>query len=166
MGNKMTFDVDRKAVTEGDIVEIKWDCTGADRVELNIDNGYKASAIELPIAGSKRFRLNRSKGSTKLTVTVWKDGKHGSKSIKVRVSPLQTSRAETVDDNGRRVSGVSEWWTRMQLRVKQLPPDKRLALRASLIICASLLLGIFVPGLLQLGLLGLMVYLLFVVWKH
>ena len=86
MEKRMTFDVDRTSVTEGDIVEIKWDCTGADRVELKIDNGFKATVLLLDIVGSKRFRLHRSKGRTSLTITAWKDGKHGSKTLKIKMS--------------------------------------------------------------------------------
>ena len=162
----MTFDIDRTTVTEGDVVEVRWDCTGADRVELSIDNGYKASVLPLETAGTKRFRLNRSKGRTKLTITAWKGGKHGSKTLKVRVRELQTTRTETVDEQGRHVNSAKEWWQRTQPKWQAMPPEKRLASRIGLILAGVLLVGIVVPRLFLIGLLALMGYLIYVVCKR
>lgn len=161
----MTFDVDRTSVTEGDIVEIKWDCTGADRVELKIDNGFKATVLPLDITGSKRFRLHRSKGRTALTITAWKDGKHGSKTLKVRVKEMPTTHAETVDGQGHRVDGAKQWGTQMKQRLQALPPNKQLAVRAVAILAATLLVSLFIPRLFLLGITALVVYLLYVIWK-
>ena len=82
---------------------MRWDCTGADRVELKIDNGYKASVLNLEISGTKRFRLNRSKGRTALTITAWKDGKHGSKTLKVKVKEIPATQGASILD------GVINW---------------------------------------------------------
>ena len=161
----MTFDIDRTTVTEGDIVEVCWDCTGADRVELKIDNGYKASVLNLDITGSKRFRLNRSKGRTALTITTWKEGKHGSKTLKVRVKELPTTQPETIDSQGRTMGPLRQWWNQMQPRWKNLPADKRMAARVMLILAATLLVSTLLPVFLLFGTAGLMVYLLYVLWK-
>ena len=166
MSKKMTFEVDRTSVAEGDVVEVRWDCTGADRVELKIDNGYKASVLPLDISGSKRFRLNRSKGRTALTITAWKDGQHGSKTLKVRVTEIPTTHAETVDSQGRTVKAPQQWWQRMKQRIQALPSDKRTAFYAACILVATLLLTMLSPRLLLLGLLGLLGYLLYVVWRR
>lgn len=165
MEKRMTFNVDRTTVTEGDIVEVRWDCSGAERVELKIDNGYKATVLPLEICGSKRFRLHRSKGRTSLTITAWKDGKHGSKTIKVRVTDIPTTHAETVDNQGRKVSGIQQWWQQTKLRYQSLPSDKRVAANVTVIVAAMLLLTLLSPRLLMLGLLGLLFYLLYVLWK-
>ena len=166
MEKRMTFNVDRTSVTEGDVVEIKWDCTGADRVELKIDNGYKATVLPLDTSGSKRFRLHRSKGRTALTVTAWKDGKHGSKTVKVRVTDMPTTHAETVDSQGKRVGQASQWWQQTKQRFAALPPDKRMAARVLLILAAVMLVSIFLPRLFMLGILALTVYLVYVIWKR
>lgn len=160
----MTFDIDRTTVTEGDVVEITWDCTGADRVELKIDNGYKASVLPLDIVGTKRFRLNRSKGRTALTITAWKDEKHGSKTLKVKVTDIP--HAETVDDKGRTMNAPRQWWQQTRQRMKSLPPDKQLALRIVIILAVTLLLTMLMPRLLLVGLLVLLGYLLYTVWKR
>lgn len=161
----MTFNVDRTSVVEGDVVEIKWDCTGADRVELKIDNGYKATALPLDISGSKRFRLHRSKGRTALTITAWKDGKHGSKTVKVRVTEMPTTRAETVDSQGKRVGEASQRWQQTKQRFQSLPPDKRMATRVLLILAGVTLAGMLLPRLFLLGVLALEAYLVYVIWK-
>ena len=166
MEKRMTFDVDRTSVTEGDIVEIKWDCTGADRVELKIDNGFKATVLPLDIMGSKRFRLHRSKGRTSLTITAWKDGKHGSKTLKVRVKEIPTTHAETVDDKGHSMNNAKQWRQQMKQRLQTLPPDKRMALRVVWILAATLLASMFFPRLFLLGITALIVYLLYTIWKR
>lgn len=161
----MTFDVDRTSVTEGDIVEIKWDCTGADRVELKIDNGFKATVLPLDIVGSKRFRLHRSKGRTALTITAWKDGKHGSKTLKIRVKEIPTTHADTVDSQGHKVNDAQQWWQQTKQRFQALPPDKRMSVRVLIILAAVLLVSIAVPRLFLLGITALIVYLLYYIWK-
>ncbi len=166
MSKNMTFEVDRTTVTEGDIVEIKWDCTGADRVELTIDNGYKATVLPLDISGTKRFRLNRSKGRTALTITAWKGEQHGSKTLKVKVVEIPTTHAETVDSQEHTMNASQQWWQKMKQRTQMLPPEKRTAMRAASILAATLLLAMLSPRLLLLGLIALLGYLLYVVWKR
>lgn len=161
----MTFDIDRTTVTEGDVVEVRWNCTGADRVELKIDNGYKASILPLDISGTKRFRLNRSKGRTALTITAWKDGKHGSKTIRVRVREMATTHAETVDQKGRTMSPVRLWWQQTRLRLQAMPADKRIAMRTLTILAIILLISAFLPAIFGIGIIAVMLYLLYIIWK-
>lgn len=165
MEKKMTFDVDRTSVVEGEVVEITWDCTGADRVELKIDNGFKATVLPLETTGSKRFRLHRSKGRTALTITAWKEGKHGSKTLKVKVKEMPTTHAETVDSQGKRVNGAKQWGEQLKQRLQTLPPDKRMAVRVVTILAAVMLVSMFIPRLFLFGITALAVYLLYVIWK-
>lgn len=161
----MTFDIDRTTVTEGDIVEVTWDCTGADRVELNINNGFKSSIIPLEISGTKRFRLNRSKGRTALTITAWKNGKSGSKTLKVRVNEMPTTHAETVDSRGQTMGPLRQWWHKIQPRWQSLSAEKRMATRVLLLLAAILLITLFFPTLFFLGITALMIYLAYILWK-
>ena len=168
--DKMTFRVDRTRITEGDVVEVKWNCPMAESVELTIDNGFKASALPLEGAGTKRFRLNRSKGRTRLTLTARVEGKSYSKTLKVKVDSIPVTRAETVDSNGRRLSPVRQWltsllpkWQTARMRHRQtlaaMPPDRRLATRLLALLGGVLLVSSFFPRLLLLGILGLTIYL-------
>jgi hypothetical protein len=174
---KMTFTTDRTALDEGEIITVSWDCHEAERVELTIDNGYKATPIALDLAGSKRFRLNRSKGRTRLTVTAWVGGKSYSKTIKVRVRPMPTTHAETVDDSGRRVGQgprlterIGAWWRRRRAayneRMQALPPDKRLATRTVNLLCGAMLLMLLHPLLGLLGIVGVAGWLMWFIYRR
>ena len=164
---KMTFTTDRTSLIEGDIIEITWDCHEAERVELTIDNGYKATAIGLDLVGTKRFRLNRSRGKTKLTLTAWVNGKDYSQTIKVKVYEMPTVEAETVDEKGRPVGKASQWWQTYKQRIRTsynaMTPEKQLATRLLAIMGGILLVSLVWPGIIYFGFLGLLVYLVVVV---
>ncbi len=171
---KMTFTTDKRSVTEGDIIEVSWDCTGADSVELAIDNGYKSTTLSLPIDGSKRFRLHRSKGRTRLTITAHVAGKSYSKTIRVKVMEMPVTHAETVDSQGQPMGRLRQWfnlpkWQSWLSRYRQgrqaMSPEKRLASRILLILGLLLLLA-RVPALFFLGLLGLTGYLVWVLLRR
>lgn len=173
---KMTFTTDRTALIEGEIITVTWDCLDAERVELTIDNGYKATPIALENKGSKRFRLNRSKGRTRLTVTAWVGGKSYSKTIKVKVREMPTTRAESVDERGRRVGSkgrlterIGTWWRRQRAlykeRMEALPPDKRMATRIAVWLAAAVLLLSVLPIVGLLALVGIVIYLVVYIRK-
>lgn len=169
---KMTFKTDRTALVEGEVITVEWDCLEAERVELSIDNGFKASVVPLERKGTKRFRLNRSKGRTRLTITAWVNGKSYSKTIKVKVSEMPTTRTETVgDDYAQRPpkAGLAAKWQELKMRWQMawqaMTPDKRLASTVLIIIAATLLLCIVVPRLLVFGLLAVVGYLVWYIRK-
>ena len=166
---KMTFTTDCTALTEGEVITVTWDCTGAERVELNIDNGFKATSLALDISGVKRFRLNRSKGRTRLTITAWINGKSYSKTIKVKVNEMRATRAETVgDDYASRPpkTGLAAKWQELKVRYKAawqaMPPMKKLCARLLYIIAGILLLSMITPWFMPVGLVGMGIYL---VWQ-
>lgn len=172
---RMTFTTDRTTVTEGEIVALQWSCPGASSVDLTIDNGYKTSVIPLEQSGDKRFRLHRSKGRTRLTLTAHVDGKAFSKVIRVKVKELPVTKAETVDYRGRTVSKLRQWfnlpkWQSLLMRYRMsrqaMPKEKRLASNLLLILGGVMLLAAVFPMLLFVGLLGLAVYLMWIVLKR
>lgn len=171
----MTFTVDKTVVTEGDIVEVCWDCPGADNAEMTIDNGYKTTTLPLALSGSKRFRLHRSKGRTRLVITAMVEGKRYSKTQKVKVKEIPVTKAETVDHRGRRMGKLRQWmslpkWQIWRSRYRQgwqmMSPEKRLASRLLLILGGVLLLATFLPVLLMVGLLGVSFYLMWILMRR
>ena len=171
----MTFTTDKTVVTEGDIVEVRWDCPGADIAELTIDNGYKTTTLPLPLSGNKRFRLHRSRGRTRLVITATVAGKHYSKTLKVKVKEIPLTKAETVDHRGQRMSKWKQWmslpkWQSWRMRFRQgwqmLTPEKRLASRLLLILGVVLLLAALLPVLLLIGLFGVTMYLMWILMKR
>ncbi len=172
---RMKFTIDKSTVTEGDIIEIQWDCPGAEGVELTIDNGYKGTSLVLPLSGSKRFRLHRSKGRTRLVIAATMNGKRYTKTLKVRVKEMPYTKAETVDHRGRRMSKLRQWmnlpkWQMMRNRYRQgwqmMPAEKRLASRLLLLLGGVLLLATFLPALLFLGLFALSLYLMWILMRR
>lgn len=175
--DKITFSADRDSLTEGEVIEIRWNCPDADRAELRIDNGYKATVLPIDTDGTKRFRLNRSKGKTKLTITAWKMDKQQSKTLKIKVKEMPVTHSETIDRNGRRVGRTGEWWKQRVLpkwqtyRAKRkatwqaLPPEKRIAARLLTFIALLLLLISIAPWLLSIGLLAIIGYLVWVLMR-
>ena len=140
---KMTFTTDRTSLVEGEVITIEWDCLDAERVELSIDNGYKASVVQ-----------------------------SFSKTIKVRVHEMPTTHAETVgDDYAQRPPkrGLAAKWQELQLRWQMawqaMTPDKKVASRVLMIIAATLLLCLVVPRLLIFGILVVVAYLVWYIRK-
>lgn len=172
---RMTFTADRTTVVEGDIVGVHWDCPGAERVELTIDNGYKSSVIALEAAGDKRFRLNRSKGRTRLTLTAYVAGKGYSKTVKVRVKEMPVTKAETVDQRGNPMGWLKRMWNKpkwqaMMANYRQarqaMPKEKRLASRILTMLCVVVLMATFAPVLLMVGIFAVAAYLMWVLLKR
>ena len=165
----MTFNVDRKTVTEGDVVEIKWQCEGAEKVRLTIDNGLRSTEMPVELSGSKRFRLNRSKGRTRLTVAATIDGKEYTKTLRVKVKGMPVLKAETLDHRGRPINVLHRWrqqvtekWRQLhakeKMRMQQLPERKQVAVKGMAVIGAVLLVSLFWPRAYTLGMLALMLY--------
>jgi len=165
---KMTFTTDRTTLTEGEVITVTWDCTGAERVELGIDNGFKATSLPLDISGVKRFRLNRSKGRTNLTITAWVNGKNYSKTIKVKVRELRATHAETVGDNYASQppkKGLAGKWQEFKVRWQAswnaMPPIKQLYARLLSMIAGILILSLIIPWIMPIGLVCMGIYLAF-----
>ena len=167
---KMTFTTDRTSLTEGEIIEITWDCHEAESVELTIDNGFKSTAIALDLVGTKRFRLNRSRGKTKLTLTAHVNGHDYSKTIKVRVAEMPTTQAETVDDKGKTVSRGSQWLQDLGRRWRTswqgMTPVKQLATKILAALAVLMLFSRLLPALFFLGLVAIMIWLVIIITRH
>ena len=177
----MTFDIDRRTVTEGDVVELTWQCDGAESVTLTLDNGYRSTDIPLEISGSKRFRLNRSKGRTHLTIAVTMGGKTDRKKIDVKVKKIPTVRAEIIDHRGHRVGWLRQWWqvwwqvmltkwhdfrTKLRLAMQSLPERKQVAVKMLLILSAVFIISAIWPKAYGTALLLLSIYLVVVLLRR
>ena len=173
----MVFEINRHSVTEGDVVELTWQCNGAERVDLTLDNGYRTTNIPLDVSGVKRFRLHRSKGRTRLTIAATMEGKVYRKTLRVRVKKMPVMRAETVDSRGRRQGKLKLWWqqqltkwhnfrNRQRYLLRALPERKQVAVKMLLILGLSGILGLVWPGLYRLGMLALVIYLSVILIKR
>lgn len=166
----MIFTTDRTSLTEGEIIEITWDCHEAERVELTIDNGIKASVLPLDLVGVKRFRLNRSRGKTRLTITAWVAGRSYSKTIKIKVKSMPTTQTETVDDKGNTVSQGRQWIEKLGMRWRMswqaMTPEKQLATKVLAVIAALTLVSVVLPAVLHIGLIAVVIWLVVVITRR
>lgn len=167
---KMTFTTDQTTLIEGEIIGITWDCREAERVELTIDNGYKSTVLPLDLYGTKRFRLNRSRGKTKLIITAWVGGRSFSKTIKVRVLEVPANHPEILDDKGNTVSGFRQWLDTVTRRWRTtwqgMTPVKQLATKILVALAVLMLFSRLLPALFFFGLLAIMIWMVFVITRH
>lgn len=167
---RMIFEIDRRTVTEGDVVEVHWKCDAAEQVILTIDNGYRSTAVPLEPEGTKRFRLNRSKGRTHLTISVTIQGKVYRKKLDVRVKKMPTMRAETVDIRSCRQGRLKLWWQQQRARYRQamqaLPERKQMAVKLLAILGIVLIVSGLWPRAYSFALPLLVVYLTIVLFKR
>lgn len=93
MKNKLSLSTDRKSASEGEFIDIKWNCDACpDSLLLTIDSGYKCDSIAVADSGSTRIAMSRSKGKTTITLKAVISGKKVSESIDVRIKNTKTSR--------------------------------------------------------------------------
>lgn len=170
MKPQITFTTDTDTVTEGDVISIQWSCNPADSVRLIIDNGFKTNTIDVEVSGIKRFRLNRSKGKTKLTIIALYNGKEASKTIKVKVKEMEVINAETVND-GRAYSGSHSmsWWKKTKMKLlylwMTLPPTKKIVVIILNFLLVLLVMSLIFPRFLLFGLTMIIIYLTYFLLK-
>lgn len=172
----ITFVTNRSVVTEGDVVELRWECPNAQQVSLLIDNGFKNTQIDLEMSGVKCFRLNRSKGKTKLVLSATINGRIYKEAQHVKVKPLETVHAETVDQHGNSVGKgkqlmqrlMTKWQTfkrTFKYNWSMLPEKKQVAGKALGIMVLASVIAIIFPRLHSLGMLAVTVYLAVVFFR-
>ena len=170
MKPQITFTTDTDTVTEGDVISIQWSCNPSDSVRLIIDNGFKTNTIDVEASGIKRFRLNRSKGKTKLTIIALYNGKEASKTIKVKVKEMEVINAETVND-GRAYSGSHSmsWWKKTKMKLlylwMTLPPTKKIVVIILNFLLVLLVMSLIFPRFLIFGLTLIIIYLTYFLLK-
>ncbi|MDD3200422.1 MAG: hypothetical protein PHP76_00300 [Bacteroidales bacterium] len=166
----MEIRVSDTSVTEGEVVEVSWDCQSAQSAEITIDNGFKSQSVSVEAQGSKKFKLNRSKGKTKLSVTAVENGKKVTKSVAVRVRKQRPAKAKVnnkqYDSYKRMSTPLKEKWNQTVEKVKyswrSLTPTKRLSYKVLGILLIIIIISIFLPKFLMYGIMGLTLYMLFI----
>lgn len=174
MKPKIQLSLDKTKVTEGDIVEFTWSSTPAEKVELTLDNGYKANTIPVEAQGTKKFRLNRSKGRTYLVIGATVDGKTYYESVKVKVKKIRAQKAEYMNDytgaRGARENGLYNTWKNFKTKFKiswdNMPDRKRLAFKVLGIWLVVMIVAGIWPKFLLYGQFIVIGYLLWVLWKR
>lgn len=111
MKNKLSLSTDRKSASEGEFIDIKWNCDACpDSLLLTIDSGYKCDTIAVADSGSTRIAMSRSKGKTTITLKAVISGKKVSESVDVRIKNAKTSRPA----KGTGISKLRLWKEKLQ----------------------------------------------------
>ena len=166
----MTFKIDKDKVSEGEIVEVRWQCSDAESVSLTLDNGHSKTTIPVEKEGNKKFKLNRV-GKTTITITSTKNGKTTDKSGKVKVSARKYDTYQRVGD-----SKIKELWEKISRSTRNyiskmkygwsvMPKDKKQATTSLTIILAIMIISSFFPSAVFFGLSLLAVYCFYVLMK-
>lgn len=122
--NKSKFNVDKKSVTEGDIVVATWECDLPDNVILTIDNGFNTSRLQLPDSGTRSLAVQKSKnGKTTLRLTTSKGGKIEHNEIVIRVKNIKPIKAKVHRPHSAGTKGrfsPKEWFSRVAYRLRSV----------------------------------------------
>ncbi|MBO7249068.1 MAG: hypothetical protein J6U88_03185 [Bacteroidales bacterium] len=166
----MDLIIDKSKVTEGDIIEVSWNCPEADTATLTLDNGTNKSSIAIEKSGVKKFKLNRV-GKTTITLSQSKTGKSKSKSHTVKVSAKKYDTYQRVGDNkmkewfGEVGQKIKNYWGRTKYGWSIMPKDKKQASTSLFIIMAIMIISSFFPSIVFFGLSLLAIYCFYILMK-
>ncbi len=93
MKKQMTLSTDRKSASEGEYLDIRWECNACpDSLYLSVDSGYQQYSIAVADNGSTRLAMGRSKGKTTISLTGVISGKKVTESVEIRIRNRKESR--------------------------------------------------------------------------
>ena len=93
MKKKMTLSTDRKSVSEGEYIEIKWACDACpDSLYLAIDSERTQYSIAVSDTGSTRIPVPKSNGKMTVKLIGIISGKKVTESVEVRVKTAKQSK--------------------------------------------------------------------------
>lgn len=111
MKNNLTLLTDRKSASEGEFIDIRWNCDACpDSLSLTIDSGYKCDTIPVADNGSTRIAMSRSKGKTIITLKAVISGKKVEESVDIRIRNKKSSRCT----NSSGISRIKIWKEKLQ----------------------------------------------------
>ena len=164
----MEFSIDKNVVTEGDIIEVKWNCPDCQNITITINNGFKLSSLSVDNQGIKKFKLNRSKGKTSITLEALCNGKNIKKSHKVKVNPLKTAKTKGDKkgyDSYKRLdtNPVKDWFNKTKSRFsiawRSMSREKQLIYKIMMMLLLVMIITSFAPKFIFFGLMAVVIYL-------
>ena len=176
--SKITFNIDKRQVQEGESVTVSWNCESPDMVTLTVVDGVK-SVHQLGDSGSKTIPATGNADKMVLTLRASIGGKTEEKSATVRVK-RKVVKAERVNSTpyGKKektsspldFSKVKDWWRRTSDKYKAawsyMPENKKLATKILGMMLALMILTGFWPKLFSIGLLLIIGYLGWIVLRR
>ena len=95
MKKKMTLSTDRKSVSEGEYIEIRWSCDACpDSLYLSIDSGSTQYSIAVSDSGTTRIPVPKSNGKMTIKLIGVISGKKATESLDIRVKSVKSQKAK------------------------------------------------------------------------
>lgn len=159
----MEFNISSTSVTEGDIIEVTWNCPGAEFAEITINNGYKSQSSTVANQGAKKYKLIRSKGRTAITLNAIENGKKESQKLSVRVKKIKPIKAR-INYRERRTTPFKAKFQQFLDKIKfywsNLTEKKRIVLQVIGMLLVLSVLCSFFPQLWIFGIMAVIIILL------
>lgn len=182
--SKISFDIDRKQVQEGESVTVSWSCESPDMVTLTVVDGVK-SVHQLGDSGTRVIPATGNADKIVLTLRASIAGKTEEKTATVKVK-RKVVKAERVNstpygkkertgngsskNNPINLSRIKNWWQRTKDKYKTawsyMPETKKLATKILGMMLALTILSSIWPKLFSLGLLLIVGYLGWILIKR
>jgi len=159
------FKISHRIIRAGEILEINWECENCDAQELIIQTGAKKSVLPIEPSGTKKIKLSAAGEKTIISLRTVKNGKENvsSKRVWVRDAKQQYDEFEYVDNTF--WSRTKEFFRQQKLRWDMFSPEKQRLYITLLVLALYLLLQPYYPSFSLLFLYGLIVYLIYKVYK-
>ena len=75
MKKKLSLITNKKSASEGEFIEVKWNCDACpDSLLMVVDSGYKCNTTPVADSGSMRIMMSRSKRKTTITLKAITEG--------------------------------------------------------------------------------------------
>ncbi len=93
MKKQMALSTDRKSASEGEYIDIRWECNACpDSLYLSVDSGYQQYSIAVADSGNTRIAMTSSKGKIIITLKGVIAGKKVTESVEIRIRNRKESR--------------------------------------------------------------------------
>ena len=174
--SKLTFNIDKKQVAEGEYINVTWDCPNPDMVSLTVEDGIK-SIHQLSDSGSRSIPASGNADKIILTLRASIGGKVEEKKATVKVK-RKVLKAEKVYGSAKSskswknpidFSKIKTWWNGLTSKLKlawtYMPENKKLAYKILGLIMVAMILTSISPKLATLGFLLVVGHLFWVIIK-
>jgi len=171
----MTFNIDRKQVSEGEYVTVSWECQTPDMVTLSVEDGGK-TIYQLGDSGSRVIRASGNADKMVLTLRVATGGRTEEKTLTVKVKRkvLKAEKVNYAPRNGEKkkkfdLSRIKDGWSRFTAQSKTawtyMPAEKKLAYKIMGLMVLVLALNSISPKLYTLGVILVVGYLSWIILR-
>lgn len=180
MDKSIKFSVDKRSVVEGDYVDVSWECTEPEMVVLVVEDGSNRATYQLADSGTKRLFLQGPKQAI-ITLKASLGSRVLTERAEITIKPRPKTKSSSARPKRERAHTArpvgNGWWSRQKYRLRSywaslrytwscMPERKRLAYTIMWLLMAVMMLYYISPSLLFVGLLGVVGYLMWIVFKR